>query len=206
MISQHSRHAASWRRLHLAQAKLKASSRTSALLSGFAMVALVEVQLDDKMSQGWLISFSICTTLVIVIHLLALMVSTCILPNVEAISNTGHSLTDMKDFGDDSLHDRMHCYIELAWICSTGLGILLFLVQVAILAWVRFELHTRTAAIASTAIILPAIGVFIAFGITFYRRIISHKYEQSTRNIEELEAIASDLDNGTALRGGVHIA
>ena len=37
----------------------------------------------------------------------------------------------MNDFGEDSLHDRMHCYIELAWICSTGLGILLFLVQVS---------------------------------------------------------------------------
>ena len=119
-------------RLRLSKSKLKAVTRTSALFSGFAMVAMVELGLDyskesisntgdnsdiystiipflvngtsvnttqeilqkideyesvnDKVPQSVLILYALVTSLLIGCNMLALMISTCILPQIEALS------------------------------------------------------------------------------------------------------------------------
>ncbi|NWI08989.1 CRCM1 protein, partial [Crypturellus soui] len=199
-LNEHSMQALSWRKLYLSRAKLKASSRTSALLSGFAMVAMVEVQLDasHEYPQGLLIAFSACTTVLVAVHLFALMISTCILPNIEAVSNV-HNLNSVKE----SPHERMHRHIELAWAFSTVIGTLLFLAEVVLLCWVKFlplknssqnSSSTITsgeaAAIASTSIMVPFGLIFIVFAVHFYRSLVSHKTDRQFQELNELAEFA----------------
>ncbi|KAM4709123.1 calcium release-activated calcium channel protein 1-like [Discoglossus pictus] len=204
-LNEHSMQALSWRKLYLSRAKLKASSRTSALLSGFAMVAMVEVQLDGEYAYpaGLLIAFSACTTVLVAVHLFALMVSTCILPNIEAVSNV-HNLNSV----NESPHERMHRHIELAWAFSTVIGTLLFLAEVVLLCWVKFlPVNSpkssvndssispgKAAAIASTSIMVPFGLIFIVFAVHFYRSLVSHKTDRQFQELNELAELAQLQD------------
>ncbi|CAI9584257.1 unnamed protein product [Staurois parvus] len=222
-LNEHSMQALSWRKLYLSRAKLKASSRTSALLSGFAMVAMVEVQLeaDHVYPTGLLIAFSACTTVLVAVHLFALMISTCILPNIEAVSNV-HNLNSVKE----SPHERMHRHIELAWAFSTVIGTLLFLAEVVLLCWVKFLpvnspksavndtsssiSSGKAAAIASTSIMVPFGLIFIVFAVHFYRSLVSHKTDRQFQELNELAEIAhlqDQLDHrGESIQSPDHYA
>jgi len=181
---------------------------------------MVEVHLKEDLSPFLLVLFAICTTLVVAIHLIALFISTCILPHIEGVSGDQYD-QDSKESTNQlrhSPHVRLRWYIELAWVLSTGVGILLFLVQMSVLTWVRFlgvrvEAADRvdskgsfttvaadesnssfTASIVATAVMVPAIIVFIIFAVHFYRQLIAHNYERVANDINELENAVLELE------------
>ncbi|KAK3084342.1 hypothetical protein FSP39_011860 [Pinctada imbricata] len=183
-----------WRKIYLGKAKLKSSSLITSLLSGFALVALVEIGIESDVSPGLIIAFSVCTTLLVSVHLLALMVSTCILPHIEAVSNV-HNVNSVKE----SPHEKMQLFIQMAWAFSTGLGIILFLTELVLLCWVKFNtksLHYNSAAAwASTGIVIPVGVVFIVFAFHFYKKLIAHKFDNHERDLDALTRMANELDN-----------
>ena len=151
---------------------------------------MVEIQVDEGVPDSLMIVFGVCTTLLVTVHLVALMISTCILPNIEAISNARSG-----DAVNESPHDKMRHCVEMSWICSTGLGILLFMVEIAILCWMKFYSRSKNAAIASTSIVIPAAILFIIFSLLFYRKLMAHKHERHEEGLKELEEMAYALND-----------
>eukprot|EP00794_Sanderia_malayensis_P014172 gene14172-15651_t len=195
------------RGLFLTRAKLKASSRTSGLMSGFAMVAMVELNLEQNLPHVLLITFSLLTTCLISVHVFALMISVCILPNIETAENIRSielsraapiqlepsSSTQMKPRLGELPHEKLHRYIEMAWIFSTGLGTLLFLLEIPVILWVKLYFVNVPAAIAASAIMVPTCVIFILFAVHFYRKLSEHQVGQRTIGMQELQYIAKQL-------------
>ncbi|KAK4878527.1 hypothetical protein RN001_011033 [Aquatica leii] len=185
----------SWRRLHMSRAKLKATSTTSELLSGFAMIAMVELQINEGTAvPEWLfVMFSVCTTVLVAVHIFALMISTYILPNIDAISKL-----DVSELVSESPHERMKGFIQLACAFSTVLGLFLFLVEVAILCWVKFWDYSFTAAIAATVIVTPVLIIFVLFAVHFYHSLVVHRCDTSVTDLEKLEDMKKHLDEASS--------
>jgi len=120
--------------------------------------------------------------------------SMCILPHIDAIASDKHDVKPDTYSLRRSPHGPLRWYIELAWILSTGVGILLFLAQMSVLTWVRFRSVSFVASVVATAVIVPAIIIFVVFAVHFYRQLIAHKYERVTNEINELENAVLELE------------
>ncbi|CAF0918284.1 unnamed protein product [Rotaria sp. Silwood1] len=187
------------RRIHnllYRKSKLESVNETSALLSGFAIVAIVELSLDsyekNKSNEGLIICYAIISCLLVGIHLLALLMSMCILPEIKSvIRNSDFWINNENSKPLSSLNK----YIEIAWIASTGFGLFLFIIELCLIFWIKVSGFSQTAAIAAL-ITLGVIGCpFILFAIGFYFRVARAKVYLYQTDLETIErgAIACGL-------------
>jgi len=173
-------------RYDLSKAQLKASSRTSALLSGFAMIALVELQYTDTTPKPLLIILGVVTTLLVSVHLLALMMSTCLLPYIEANGCT-----------QDSPHIKLKFYIELSWLFSTCIGLLLFLVEIGVILFVKFNAIGYTfAAYVTTGMLVPVVIIFTVISYLIHRSRLTHTIERVNDKVVDLHKFLDDAEDG----------
>ncbi|VDQ03672.1 unnamed protein product [Trichobilharzia regenti] len=170
------------RHFQLSRAKLKATSRVSALLAGFAMV-VVGV---ERPPEALLVAFTTLACLLVVVHIMAVMISTCILPHIDSDG----SMTE------EAPHNRLRTFVEVAWIFSTVVGIILFLAVVILACWVKFWFVSRLSAIAGTTVVLPAVLLFMIFAVLFYRSLINYKVERATEMIRNIDMRMSCLESG----------
>ncbi|KFD55970.1 hypothetical protein M514_03094, partial [Trichuris suis] len=160
------------------------------------LVALVELDLDSN-NPSWhpitvpvLIAFGICTTLLVGVHLLALMISTCMLPHMDSVLNC-HNYEVISE----SPHVRMKWYIELAWCFSTVLGLLLFLLEIGIVFWIKFTAIKATkVTYIPTGILALILAVFLCFTFMFYSKLTMHKYELSKGRLDDLQKYCSSFE------------
>lgn len=156
----------------------------------FIQVALVELQIDKDVKDDVILIFAICTTLLVSVHILSLMISTCILPNIEVICDL-----KMIKLVNEAPHKRLHWYIEIARAISTLLGLLLFLVEIALICWIKFQNISKYAAWSGTIILILFSVIFLVFAVHFYLSMMDHKYKLTKNDIKELELLKEQIED-----------
>lgn len=151
--------------------RLKQTVTTSAVLAGFAMVALVELNFEDGLPEAVLIVYAITTAMLVCINIFSLLVSVCLLPTLKAFNDfckrneeRGIAVLVAPEL---SPHWRFRRYMGTAWVVATNLGAVMMLADVILVAWARFFMDFKVAAYAVTALVAPLMVLFVVFSVRF---------------------------------------
>lgn len=143
--------------------------------------------------------------------MLSLMIATCILPHIESVA----IIPGTNEYSaNDGTHDRLRNYIEMSWFFSTFVGIFLFLVEIDLICWVKFWNYGdksgtnvgKVASISVTVLLVPILIIFIMFAVTFYRKLVTHQFEKSEREILELDNLMKQLQSQEGDRRGSNLS
>ncbi|CAF3407288.1 unnamed protein product [Rotaria socialis] len=172
------------------KSKLESVNETSALLT------IVELSLDsykeNNSSNGLIICYAIVSCLLVGIHLLALLMSMCMLPELKSVIR--QSDVWMNNENSKPL-SSLNVYTEIAWVVSTGFGLFLFIIELYLIFWIKVSGFSQTAAIAALVTLCLVGCPFILFAIGFCFRVTRAKVHFHQTDLENMErgAIARGL-------------
>ena len=162
--------------MHIGKLKVALVANVSALIAGFVVVALVELSVPDGVPDELTAVYSVLSVLLIVIHLFATMIAVCILPSLELMLH--HLATEPEETrAVREQYRRYRFYVDLAWTCSMGIGILLFLAELIVVIWVKISHISHVAATTTTALLAIVVLVFLALAYVLRQREGAFLYE-----------------------------
>eukprot|EP00297_Palpitomonas_bilix_P017223 CAMPEP_0113876238 /NCGR_PEP_ID=MMETSP0780_2-20120614/5379_1 /TAXON_ID=652834 /ORGANISM="Palpitomonas bilix" /LENGTH=183 /DNA_ID=CAMNT_0000862301 /DNA_START=174 /DNA_END=721 /DNA_ORIENTATION=+ /assembly_acc=CAM_ASM_000599 len=157
------------------RARLKRTASVSALLSGFSMVAMVEVDIKQGTDSTLVAVFAGVTATTIVLHLLALATSIFLLPVLDVISS--HATSRISPSRRVSYPESYDRWITFAWVGSTVVGMALFVIDLAVLSWVKFSSYYSSAAVVATLVSVIAVCCLVAISILLARNEAKLKFD-----------------------------
>lgn len=228
-----------WRNFHFELAKLQSTTRTSIFLAAFGMVKsaydfIPENVIYHKINvlQGimtsfqftnpshapsWLVSLlSVNSVVLISMHSFAFVIGTCLLPTLKAVEEEyvppQEGQLYMKPVPEYSPHRRFSGFIRTSHRISHIFGLFVFLLEVPLVAWVKFWDLSINAGIASSVAMFPFLVAFVIFYWVFNFEYSTQMYQSRQIEIDNVENLylsrlsidtSSTLDVRVKKEGGI---
>lgn len=121
----------SWASCQLSRSRLKTASNNSAFFAGFGIISIVEVISESgdehPLPDPLLYYLAITSVLQVAVHLMIILIGNCIIPHIDAAVEYCESYHELIEI--ESPHAQMKSIIDVAWIVSTTIGTILFMIQ-----------------------------------------------------------------------------
>ena len=169
----------------------------------------MEVEIGESFDPGLLVIFAMSTAVLVFVHLLSLLIATCLLPDLDALAAIPKA-----QLARNSAHISRSCCVSFSWFLSHIVGIPLFFIEVIILSYVKFygrrmplsvsvvnttmyknmhnveegplKIHAATA--ATVTIVVLAI-VALPFVTCYFRHFYRRRLKLQRRQLDEAEEL-----------------